>query len=75
MAGLDTIDPANPCLSLFGLSSSVSLRSALPLLTAGWTSNVVENCGRELDEKIPADGEYAFHAATEVPGRTRVLTS
>ena len=70
MAGLDKIDPANPCLAcgvIRGAGSAHDGRVGL--------QPYQEMPARELDEEIPVVGEYALRRRTEVVGKVRVLKS
>ncbi|MDB5640131.1 MAG: hypothetical protein JWP51_5039 [Bradyrhizobium sp.] len=72
MAGLDKIDPANPC---YRYSAARAPRVGRPAHMAGRVSSVVKKCrARERFEGIPVVGEYALQRRAAVAGKVRVLT-
>jgi hypothetical protein len=68
MAGLDTIDPANPCLLRCAMGFRWRARPS-------WPNIEIEMPARELDEGLPLIGEYALNGRTMMLGKARVLTS
>jgi hypothetical protein len=75
MAGIDTIDPANPCHP-----SGTAHGLSVPRISAGGDDGRTafqyhQNGRRQNREAIAVVGKYALRRRTAVLGKGRVLTS
>jgi hypothetical protein len=69
MAGLDKVDPANPC---FLCCAGRACAWAVPVERA---RSLIEKCPRALDEGFLVLEQYGLRRRTAGVGKVRVLTS